>query len=305
MKVKFLPYLLLIIAPLLWGGNFLTGRLMHGEIPPFTFSFYRWILVTLFLLPFVWKEFIAKWPSIRSHLGLYAVLAFTGVSCYTSFVYWSLNYTSVVNASLINAMVPAMILLISWGCFGNRISWKQIIGITISLIGVLFIVLQGQFRKVLTLGLDRGEIIMMVAVVAWAFYSILLKRLAKEKTPFLTLFINSLIGVIFLIVPFLYEFFSNEYMHVTLQSTAGLLYTALFASIVSYSCWNTGIRELGAEHGGHFYNLLPVFGAILGVLFLGESFRWFHWVGILLVFFGIFFATGLGKRRIHQNKPQR
>ncbi len=290
-KSKLLPYLLLVIAPLLWAGNFLTGRIMHSQIPPFTFSFYRWILVTLILFPFIAKELFAKWHLVRKYLWFYIILSFTGVACYTSFVYWSLNYTSVVNASLINAMVPATILLISCVFFRNMVSWRQWMGIVVSIIGVLFIILEGQLFQIAQIGLDRGEVIMIIAVVAWSFYSILLKKLGKEKTPFLILFVNGVLGVLFLFFPFLYELFHQEYMHVSASSVTGLLYTVLFASIASYSCWSFGIEALGAAQGGHFYNLLPVFGAILGVLFLGEGFHWYHWVGIILVFAGIFLAN--------------
>lgn len=291
-KTKFLPYLLLVIAPLLWAGNFLTGRIMHGAIPPFTFSFYRWILVVLVLFPFIAKELFAKWPVIRNQIGLYIVLAFTGVACYTSFVYWSLNYTPVINASLINAMVPATIMLTAFVFFRNPISWRQVVGIIVSIIGVLLIILDGRLNMIMHMGIDRGEWIMIVAVVAWSFYSILLKSLSKEVTPFLVLFVNGVIGIVFLILPFLYEvIIQHEYMRVSTNSVIGLLYTVVFASVASYSCWSVGIKEIGAARGGHFYNLLPVFGAILGVLFLHEVFHWYHIVGIILVFFGIFFAT--------------
>lgn len=288
---KYLPYILLVIAPLLWAGNFMTGRIMHGAIPPFTFAFYRWVLVILILCPFIAKELKTKWSFVREQIGLYIVLGFTGITCYTSFVYWSLNYTSLVNGSLINATVPASIMLISLIFFRNPISWRQLIGIGLSIVGVLFIILEGHLQDILQLRIDRGEVIMIVAVIAWSFYSILLKKVSREVTPFLVLFVAGIIGTIFLFFPFLYEILHHQVMHVSTASICGLLYTVIFASIASYSCWSVGIKEIGAARGGHFYNLLPVFGAILGVAFLGEKFHWYHAVGIILVFLGIFFAT--------------
>lgn len=284
-------YLLLIFAQLLWAGNSIVGNLAKGHIGPFTLSFYRWLIVALLLLPFVFSKLKTQILIVNTHWKLIFILSILGVVLYSSLIYLSLTHTSVVNSSLINATIPSFIVFISWLLYAEQIFFKNLFGVFLSFLGVIEIICQGNLSILLHVNLNIGDFLAFLAASVWSLYSILVKRLPHNLSPFVFLFFTSLISLIFLFPAYLVEQFLNIRTDINGFSLILIGYTAICPAILAYTFWNIGINKVGATRSGYFMNLLPVFSTALAILFLGESLHFYHMLGFSLVIIGIYLST--------------
>src|SRR5213595_2011525 len=171
------PYLLLSITALCWAGNAVVGRLAAGHIPPVTLSFLRWSLAFLIILPFAWKHLVRDWGAIRSRLGLMIVLSITGIGAFNTLQYWALEHTQALNALLLQSAAPLMVAIWSLVLLGVRLTPAQAFGVLLSLCGVLVILLHGDLSTLSKIDFNKGDLILIVALVIFALYSVLsLKR---------------------------------------------------------------------------------------------------------------------------------
>lgn len=284
-------YMLLILAPLFWAGNFIMGRIMHGHMPPFTLAFYRWLFVIILLLPMNYVKLKQYKTEIKNRFISLLMLSLLSIVIYTSFVYLGLHFTTVVSGSLINATIPALIVLSSYFLIGESLTARKLIGIALSLLGIAFIITKGNLATLLHLHYNGGDFIIFIAAVSWALFSVLFKKLIETIPPFLFLLITAIIGDLILLPCFLVEHHLGFVMQYNWMTFTSILYAALFASVLAFTFWNIGIREIGPSTAGYFLNLLPVFGSILAIIFLGEKVHPYHIVGCSFVFAGIYFAT--------------
>src|SRR3569623_2932661 len=191
------PYLLLCLTMLFWAGNIVIGRFAAGQSPPMALSYLRCQLAFLSLLPFAWSGRVADWPIIRQNLGIMVLLAFTGVATFNTLCYWSLQYTTALNALLLQSSGPLYVALFALVLFGERLTWLQACGIVISLMGVLPIILQGQLSTLLQIHFTTGDIGYTVALFVFGLYSALTsRRLALKQLSFLAF--NCGVGSLFI-----------------------------------------------------------------------------------------------------------
>jgi drug/metabolite transporter (DMT)-like permease len=291
MRIRANPFLLLTLTALFWAGNFVLGRAMKGSIPPISLAFWRWALAFLVLLPFSFTHIRVQWPLLRQNIGLLTVYGLLGVSCFNTFVYIGLHSTTATNALLLNSVIPILIVLLSRFLDATPISRRQALGIVISLSGVLAIICRGNPDVILTLQFNRGDIWILLAVICWAFYTFLLRQRPAGLHPlsFLTTLIA--IGLLPLSVLYAWEFSQGARFALDPANVASILYVALFPSVLAFIFWNQAVREVGPGRAGLFLYLMPVFGAILSAVFLGETIRSFHLVGMALIFIGIHLTT--------------
>jgi drug/metabolite transporter (DMT)-like permease len=220
-----------------------------------------------------------------------ALYGFLGVSCFNTFIYFALQTTTATNAVLINSTLPVLIVGLSWLLGGTLVTRRQSLGIAISLTGVLTIICRADPRLLFTLRVNSGDLWVLLAVVSWAFYTFLLRRRPEGLHPFSFLAAIIIMGLIWLIPLYAWEL-SRGYRMVADRATFfSIIYLALFPSILAFSFWNQAVAQVGANKAGLFLHLMPVFGAILSVLFLGESFHLFHLAGISLIFSGIYLTS--------------
>lgn len=284
-------FLLLALANLFWAGNWVIGRGLRELIDPVTLNFWRWLLAALVLGPFAWRSLIAQAAVIRRHLGLIFLLALTGVALFQVLVYTGLRTTTTVNAVLINSTAPLFFVLCSWAIERERAKFGQVLGMLISLAGILIILARGDLGRLLQLQFQSGDAWILLAMPIWGIYSILLKRRPPELGGVLLLFLTAVAGVT-LLLPALWF----QSLHASLQwpapgAWAGILYVAMGASIGAFICWNRGVATVGANAAGVTLHLLPAFGTILAILFLGETFQGFHALGIATILAGVVLAT--------------
>lgn len=286
------PYVLLITATILWGGNFVIGRAVASEIPPFTLSFLRWCTAFAVFLPIIWPFIKKEWKQIKKHLVAVFLMAFTGVAGFNTLVYIALHYTTSINASLVNTSTPILIYILSFFVFRERLNKFQWLGTALSVIGVLFILSGGTFTNLTAFTFNKGDLIVIVAVLCWSVYSILLKKYA-HALPGMSTFLFS----IFLGMVMLFPLFIMELSHPTtnivwsVKGIFAILYIGIFASIFAFLAWNTGVVQLGANRAGIFLNLIPVFAALFAMVFIGERLATFQVVGGLLVGIGVYLSN--------------
>jgi drug/metabolite transporter (DMT)-like permease len=286
-----MPYLLLTLSALIWSGNFVISRAMNHVIPPAGFVFWRWIVAAVVLAPIALPKLRREWPIIRANLPLVTLCGLFGVTLFNFLIYTAMHSTTAINAALVNSAIPIFILMFARIFYGQRVSLRQHLGIALSLAGVAAIILQGDVGRIRTLTFNRGDLLVLFAAVAWAIYSTAIKRYPQGLNPFLFLFSTSICGLIFLIPFYAWEIASGQSMAINTPTVLSIAYVGILASVVAFSAWTSGLRQVGAHLGGQFIHLMPAFSTILAVAFLGERLRVFHVVGISLIFTGILCAT--------------
>jgi drug/metabolite transporter (DMT)-like permease len=284
------PYLLLSLTSLFWAGNTVIGRFMAGHVPPVTLAFIRWGGAFLVVLPFAARDIARDWPIIRRHAGLMTLLSLTGFSAYNTMAYYGLQYTTAVNGLLLQSIGPLFVALWTFALFGDRLTLRQAIGICISLSGVLVIICRGSLAVLLGIGFNRGDIWFVIALVIYAFYTAMLRK-RPPIHPISFLAVGMGWGAALLIPAVAYELASGRTVIVDSASLLSFAFICIFPSLLGYMFLNRGIELVGANRAAPFIHLVPVFGSVLAVAFLGERFELYHAIGYGLVFAGITIAT--------------
>jgi len=284
------PYLLLCITALCWAGNAIVGRLAAGHIPPVTLSFLRWGLAFLLILPFAWKHLKRDWAAIRGKLGIMILVSITGIGVFNTLQYWSLEYTTALNTLLLQSAGPLIVAVWALVLLDVRLTLAQAIGVLLSLTGVLVILMQGDFTALSNISFNKGDLIFLVAMVFFALYSVLtLKRPAIHGLSFAAFTFGA--STLFLVPLLLIELFTRPVMALDAQNLLSLAYVAVFPSIIAYLCFNRGVQLIGANRAAPFFHLVPVFGSIMAIVFLGEHPQAFHFIGFALVLSGVYIAS--------------
>jgi len=286
-------YAALAFTSLLWSGNTIAGRALADAIPPAAFSFWRWALILALLGPLVWRELDRQRPLLRRSWRMLAVLGLMSTALYHALVYWALHYTTAINAQLLNSTVPLGVLLIGWLAFGARPGAREWLGFAISFVGVLAILSHGDWQRLATLELNRGDLLVLVAMVVWSTYTLLLPRRPLELSPLAYIFATGAFGLAGLTPFYAWELATGRGgFAVTPEALAGIAYCAIAASIVTTVTLNYGVDRVGAARASFFTHLVPVFGAALGVALLGERLGPYHLAGFAFILAGIAVANG-------------
>ncbi len=283
---------MLVCATLFWACNFMVGKFaFFSEIPPMSLVFFRWLLVWLILIPFTYRELKKNIEIIKKNLPLLFFLALTSVGLFNSFTYLSLVYTQVINASLFNTAIPAIIILLCFIFKIEKTNRYQILGLVISVLGILSIITKLNLDILLSLSFNKGDLIMIGGVISWGLYSSFLKK-KKFTLPLLTLVhILCTFGLIFIFPQFIYEFSHGQIIDFNINLFYILIFLALFPSIGSYYCWAGAVSIIGANRAGIFLSLIPLFSTIMAIFFYGEQFQFFHLIGAILIIIGLFLSN--------------
>jgi len=285
-------YIMLVCASLFWAGNFIVGKYAFlTEIPPLSLVFYRWSLVWIILLPFTYKEIIKHKETILNNLPLLFFLGLTSVGLFNSFTYLSLMHTQVINASLFNTAIPAIIILLCFLFKIEKTNKFQILGLIISVCGILAIITNLKLNILFSLNFNKGDLIMIGGVLTWGVYSTLLKK-KKFTLPLLTLVhVICTLGLISVFPQFLYELSNGEVIKFDTNLVYTLIFLALFPSIGSYYCWAGAVSIIGANRAGISLSLIPLFSSIMAIVIYDEIFQFFHFIGALLIILGLFLSN--------------
>ena len=288
-------YIFLIFATLFWSGNFIVGKAASlYEIPPFTLNFYRWTFAWLILAPFTLKEIFQKIEYILENLKLILILGITSITIFNSIVYYSLNFTQVINGVLMISTIPVMIIFFSWIFKIEKTNFYQILGVIFSLLGVMVIVTKADLDKLLNLNFNKGDLWMVVAMLSWAMYSALLRKKKFELSQISLLQTIISAGLILLLPAYLIEMSLGYRLNIHLPFILTLSYVVLFPGLASFFFWIKGISIIGSNRSGIFLHLMPIFSTIMAILIFKEKFMVFHLIGAVLIITGVVLSS---KRR--------
>ncbi len=283
-----LAYFLLVLTTIFWSGNFIVGKAASiFQIPPFSLNFYRWFFAGLILLPFTYKEILTKRKYILDNLGFFIILGITSITIFNSIVYYSLHYTQVISGILMISTIPVWIIFISSILKIEKTNIFQIIGVILSLTGVIFIVTKADLNLIKNLNFNKGDLSMVIAMFAWAIYSALLKSRKYKISQFSLLEVVIICGLTFLIPIYFIEM--NMGNHIVLGKPFYLIltYVVIFPGLAAFFFWIKGISIIGANRAGIFLHLMPIMGAIMAMIIFNEKFMFYHILGAIFIVLGI------------------
>ena len=272
-----------LLAIFIWAGNTVINKLAVGAIFPAEIGFYRWLLAGLLFTPFMLKPVIKHWPEVRPNLWRIAILGVLGMAVYQSLAYFAASLTSATNMGIILSLMPLMSLAMAIAALGQRLTAGALVGAVLSFAGVLVVVSSGSLAALLQHGVNLGDAMMLVATLAYAIYSTLLKKWQLRLPPLVLLYLQVLVAVVVLLPLFL----ASPKVGPTLQNIPLVLYACLLASMLAPLAWMQAVVRLGPSRTTLFFNLLPLITALIAAVVLHEQLAWFHLVGGLLTLGGV------------------
>ncbi|SHG74705.1 DMT family transporter [Massilia sp. CF038] len=287
---------LLTLPPLLWAGNAIVGRLVRDAVPPMTLNLLRWSIALLILLP-LGRALFAPGSALLRNWRRYALLGLLGIGLYNSFQYLALQSSTPINVTLVAAGMPVWMMLVGALFFQAPVTRRQMAGAVLSIAGVLLVLCRGQWELLLAMRLVAGDVYMILATIAWSFYSWLLTRTDQDRPQ------ERADWAVFLLAQVIYGvmwsglFAAGEWTLKTVHIVwswpvaAALLYVAIGPAIIAFRCWGAGVQRAGPSVGAFFTNLTPLFAAVLSSAFLGETPHAYHAAAFVLIVAGIVFSA--------------
>jgi drug/metabolite transporter (DMT)-like permease len=283
-------YLLLALAGLCWSGNHILGRAIAGQVPPFAVACGRYFLAALILYPFARAHLRTDWPVIRARLPLMIFLSAVGGGLFAASQYLGLQLTTAMNVSVMNSLGPALIAAVAAVMFGDRLTGRQMLGIAVSLIGVLAIITRLDASILTTLGFNWGDLLILFNMLLWAVYSATLRlRPNMHWTSFV--FVFALISGITTLPLWAWEHAHGFTLQPTWLTAFTFVYVTIFSTIAAVVFWNRGVELIGANRAGIFLHLIPIYSALLTGAVLGEPLMSYHVVGFALILAGVWLAA--------------
>jgi drug/metabolite transporter (DMT)-like permease len=283
-------YAALALTAFLFACNHIIGRAVHDEVPPVGLSFWRWVVGVLVLLPFALRRGSGRWPIYRRHWPAFALLGFFMIGG-TTLVLVALSLTSAINVSLINAVQPTLTVMFAWLFLNDALNTRRTIGILCGAVGVAVMVSRADLAVLTGLDFQPGDFVALLAMCGFSAYALNLRRLPRELSGVESLFAITVAGTALLLPFYLVESLVWKVVPVSTTSISAILALALLVSVFGNLMWNAGNRLIGPARAAIFINLIPVFGAILAIVFLDERLYPYHLAGGALVGLGLYLAA--------------
>jgi drug/metabolite transporter (DMT)-like permease len=281
---------LLALANLFWAGNIVLGRGVVGMVPPIALAYWRWTGAFLIAVGFAWPYLRRDAATLLHHWRMMLLLSATGIATYNTMSYIGLTSTTALNVLLLQSAGPLVIIVWAFALFDERPTLWQSAGVLVSLIGVAVIAAHGSFDTLLHLSLNRGDVWILAAMVIYGIYAAMFRvRPAAHPLSFLVAMMG--VGSMMILPFYVWEIAQGGRIEGGLPAWLALVYIAVFPSFVAYLFFNRGIELIGATRASQSWHLMPVFGSILAVLFLGETFYLYHAIGIAMIAAGIVLAS--------------
>lgn len=285
------------VVMVLWAGNSIVGRAVHNAVPPFTLAFVRWVGALAIVTPLAGRTAWAERAEILKAWKPILLLGLVGVASFNAFLYLGLHHTTATNGLLLQALIPALVLLFGFLIFRDRASRYQLAGVLLSTLGVAVIVFRGDPGAILSLSFGFGDGIVLCGVVAWALYTALL-RIRPAIHPMSFLLVTFTIGAVAMAPLAASEWRQIAQIPATPLVFGAFAYVAILPSVAAYFLYNRAVDLIGAGAAGQTISLMPLFGALLAALLLGEELHTYHLAGMALILGGIAAAALLGRRRL-------
>jgi drug/metabolite transporter (DMT)-like permease len=283
-------YALLILTMLFWAGNSVVARGSHDLVPPLTLAWLRWTLAFLLVLPFAWPQLKRDRAIIRAHWRILLLLGVIGAGSFVSVYYIGLGKTSAINGLIINSTLPILIPLATFAIYRERVSWVQALGIAVSFCGVLTVLARGDPALLASFKVNDGDLWVLAAMGIWAVYTALLRE--QPQMHWLSFAaITFAVASVFNLPLFLSEYVFSRQITPTLEAFLAIAYVATLPSVVAQIFFIRGVELIGGNRAGVFMHLIPLFGAVLAIMFLGEQLHPYHFIGFGLILAGVWVAA--------------
>ncbi|HLM40919.1 MAG TPA: DMT family transporter [Microvirga sp.] len=282
-------YVLLSLTALMWGGNAIAGRLAVGEISPMVLTCLRWVFVVGVMIPLVGRQVVAEWAKIRARWIFTILMGAFGFTAFNGLFYAAAHHTTAVNLTIFQGAIPVLVLLGTVLFFGARVIPLQVLGMIVTILGVVLVSVKADMEILRTLSLNIGDVWMLIACLFYAGYTLGLRH--RPAIPGLVFFAAMAAVAFVSSLPLIgLEIARGTAQFPTPTGWLILLYVAVMPSLLSQLFFIRGVELIGPARAGLFVNLVPVFGALLAVLLLGEPFATYHALGLVLVLGGIWLA---------------
>lgn len=278
------PYVLVVLATLFWAGNVTLGRALRYQAGPFTISAGRIAVASLVFLFLIRSLPPAERRPGRDWRRLLWMALLGMVGCPVT-LYLALRFTTATSTALINGTGPLITAVLAAWLLHTRLTRSQLTGAIISLLGVLFVIGAGEGRSLSDFALNRGGLIMLVNVIMWGLYSVMGRVVTRDHSALWATAFSTWFALPILVPAAILEWRQSP-PTVDASLLLALIYIGVFATCLGFMMWNEGVRRVGPDGAMAFYNMLPVFGALLGALFLGERMTAGQWLGGSLIIGG-------------------
>ena len=285
------PYVALLLTMFFWAATTIVVRYLRDDIPPMGLSFWRNTIAFLVLLPFSIAPLRREWHLVREHWKIFALLAFLLWVGGNSLLFLSLQYTIAINAAVINSIEPLFIVLFAWLLFRDPFSWRQGLGLALSLAGVLMLIAAGSLQNLIQMNFNKGDLIVTVAYITWGLYAVLLRKVPKGMDHRVIALVLLGMGSIYLLPLYLTEAMLFRPVPATMLTVVAVLGIAVFASAIPMILWNYAIMRMGPGRAGQYLHLIPAFTVIMAIVFLDEVLAGHHFAGIALIAAGLLLAA--------------
>ena len=279
-------HLAIVVTTFLWAAGIVIGRGVHEIIPPVGLSFWRWITAVLVLLPFVWPELRRNRGAVRAKFGTLVVQGVLMVGSGT-LVLIGLNFTTAINALLVNSTQPAITVLLAWMAVRASFGKLQLAGVLTAMAGIAIMVFEADWRAAAALEFNIGDILVLLGTIGYAAYAINIRNMPHDLGLAASLFVIMVAGSVLLLPFYVLESLIGRTVPATATTAVVVLVLAVFTSILALFMWNAGNRAIGPNRAAIFVNLMPVFGSGLAIAFLDEKLFAYHIAGAALVFAGV------------------
>ncbi|MFJ5446733.1 DMT family transporter [Methylobacillus methanolivorans] len=283
--------LVLVLPPLFWAGNFVVGRAVHANIPPLTLSLGRWVIAFVCILPFALPAMRRDWRLYWQYRWRLLAVSTVGVAAFNTLVYSGLHYTTATNGILLNSCIPILILLFGALFYRLPLHLLQLLGLALSFAGVLTIILHGEWSRLATLDFSGGDLVIFTAMICWALYTLWLRELPVTINRIGLMGMQIFIAILLLLPLYAWETHTGPAPQWNHDTWLALAYVGIFPSVIAYTLYTIGVTRAGAARAGLFIHLMPVFGSMLSVLFLGENLHLFHALGIAAILGGLVLSS--------------
>ncbi|TFF76039.1 DMT family transporter [Aeromonas taiwanensis] len=281
-----MPILFPLLAILIWAANTVVSKAAAGVVDPAAISFYRWVIAALALSPFCLPALWRRRSEIRPWFGKLLVLSLLGMVLYQCLAYYAAHSTSATNMGVIGSLLPLLTLLQGALFFGQRPGKQALLGMSLSLFGVLWLLGQGEPLALLRTGINPGDGMMLLGAASYALYGLLIRRWQLPFGPWLNLYLQILLAVLLLVPVAL----SAESLAVPREGWGMVLFAGIASSLFAAYCWMRGLASLGPERTSVFMNLMPLCTALIAVITLGEPIHGYHLLGGGLILGGVMLA---------------
>ena len=290
-------HVLMAQSALIFALNYVIGRWAAGEVAPYTLGFTRWTVGALVLLPFAWHLIRRDRMLLQRHWKLLCLLGFLMPLMGAGITYVALNYTTAINGGVIQTSLPVLILVLAWIVLGDRTSGRQLLGVALAIVGLLYMISRGDPAVLLGLAFNRGDAVLLLCNLCLAGYGVAARLMPREVHTLTLLTMVCAVGAICHVPFFAAELIEDGLPPLSTRAVVSLAFVALFPSIVAILGWNVAIARLGPSRAGLYMYLVPVFSAAISVPFLGETLSAYHLIGAALIIGGV---TVSSRRTKHQ-----